>query len=152
MRACSQILTRRHAVNVFAAVDVGLGDFVKNAGHLLVAFIENVDETVGVPSVLGDEERNVLFDVGHSHSIEIETEIDGKVGVDDIIQIGQLLKQPITVRRTCQPKLGHAESVVNLPTLLLTTSLATKTLLGVALKSKNNKKCLCNPLNLNLSN
>ena len=55
-----------------------------------MAFVEHVDETVGVARVLGDKERYVLFNVRHSHSVQIEAEIDGKVGVDDVVEIGQL--------------------------------------------------------------
>ena len=88
-QAVVDFLERGHAVDVLAAVGVGLGDFVQDGGHFLAALVQDVDEAVGVARVLGDEYGDVLFDVGHAHAIQVQTQIDREVCVYDVVQIGQ---------------------------------------------------------------
>lgn len=80
-------LTRRHAIDVLATVDIGLGDLVENRGRRLTALVEHVDESIGVTRVLGYEDRDVLADVGHSHAVQVDTQAYREVRVYDIVQL-----------------------------------------------------------------
>lgn len=80
-------LTRRHAIDVLATVDIGLGDLVENGGRRLTALVEHVDESIGVTRVLGYEDRDVLADVGHSHAVQVDAQAYREVRVYDIVQL-----------------------------------------------------------------
>lgn len=56
----------------------------------LTTLVEHVDEAICMSGVFGYENGYVLLDVGHAHAVQVEAEINGKVCIDDVVQVWKL--------------------------------------------------------------